>query len=288
MTNRNAVIMAAGTSSRFVPLSQERPKGLLEVQGEILIERQIRQLREAGISDITVVTGYKAEMFHYLQDKFGVSVVMNEDYARYNNTSSVVRILDRLGNTYLCSSDNYFTKNVFAEDPQESYYSALYADGETSEYCIVTDATGSIKEVRIGGRDSWYMVGHAYFTQSFSAIFSKILRDEYTRPETRRQYWEDVYIRHIDVLPMKINKYEAGDVFEFDTLDELRLFDKSYVTDTRSSVIKAICRQTGWKESDLHDFKKADRSCQPLTFSFSVGERCYIYDSLAKESITEI
>ena len=41
MTKRNAIIMAAGTSSRFVPLSVERPKGLLEVKGEVLIERQI-------------------------------------------------------------------------------------------------------------------------------------------------------------------------------------------------------------------------------------------------------
>ena len=45
----NAIIMAAGTSSRFAPLSFERHKALIEVRGEILIERQIRQLREAGI-----------------------------------------------------------------------------------------------------------------------------------------------------------------------------------------------------------------------------------------------
>ena len=47
--------MAAGTSSRFAPLSYEKPKGLLKVKGEILIECQIRQLQEAGITDITIV-----------------------------------------------------------------------------------------------------------------------------------------------------------------------------------------------------------------------------------------
>lgn len=70
MNKRNAIIMAAGTSSRFVPLSAERPKGLLEVKGEVLIERQIRQLKEAGIADITLVLGYKADMFAYLRDKY--------------------------------------------------------------------------------------------------------------------------------------------------------------------------------------------------------------------------
>ena len=51
----HAVIMAAGTSSRFAPLSYEFPKALITVKGEVLIERQIRQLKEAGINDIYAV-----------------------------------------------------------------------------------------------------------------------------------------------------------------------------------------------------------------------------------------
>lgn len=38
----NAVIMAAGMSTRLAPLSYETPKALLNVHGEVLIERQIR------------------------------------------------------------------------------------------------------------------------------------------------------------------------------------------------------------------------------------------------------
>ena len=51
----NAIIMAAGTASRFAPLSFEKPKALIEVRGEILIERQIKQLQEAGITDVIIV-----------------------------------------------------------------------------------------------------------------------------------------------------------------------------------------------------------------------------------------
>ena len=47
----NAVMIVAGTSSRFAPLSYERPKGLTRVRGEVLIERQSAQLRAAGIRD---------------------------------------------------------------------------------------------------------------------------------------------------------------------------------------------------------------------------------------------
>ena len=65
----NAIIMAAGMSTRFAPISYEKPKGLLNVRGEVLIERQIRQLHEAGITDIAVVVGYKKELFFYLEQK---------------------------------------------------------------------------------------------------------------------------------------------------------------------------------------------------------------------------
>ena len=68
----NAIILAAGTSSRFAPLSYERPKALITVKGEILIERQIRQLQQAGVPEIFVVTGYRSEQLVYVADKFGV------------------------------------------------------------------------------------------------------------------------------------------------------------------------------------------------------------------------
>ena len=83
--NRNAVIMAAGMSTRFVPLSLEKPKALLKVRGEVLIERQIRQLQEAGVQEIIIVVGYLKEQFSYLMQKYGVILVENPVYQTRNN-----------------------------------------------------------------------------------------------------------------------------------------------------------------------------------------------------------
>ena len=271
--------MAAGTSSRFVPLSAERPKGLVEVKGEVLIERQIRQLKEAGIADITLVVGYKAEMFAYLCDKYGVEIVLNEDYARYNNTSSLIRVIDKLDNTFVCSSDNYFPENVFMNDSDDSYYSALYAEGETNEYCLTTDADDYITDVRVGGRDAWYMVGHVFFNREFSEAFRNIMTEEYKNDTTRKTYWEDLYIRYIDQLPkMKINRYKEGEIQEFDSLDELRLFDDSYIADTRSIVVKSICRTLNLQESDVYGFKNIKYVGDYLHFQFKVGDTTYEYN----------
>lgn len=285
---RNAIIMAAGTSSRFVPLSAERPKGLLEVKGEILVERQIRQLHEAGVEDITIVTGYMADAFEYLKKKFGVGIIYNGDYARYNNTSSLIRVLDRLDNTFICSSDNYFPGNVFLLKSRSSYYSSLYASGPTDEYCIETDSDDNITAVNVGGKDSWYMVGHVYFSSEFSRRFSEILRNEYDKEETRYGYWEDVYIRHIDNLPkIKIRRYKPLEINEFDTLDELRKFDKSYILDTRSTIIKDIARKMGCTEAQLYGFHKRNTPGGEAGFSFKKDGRIFCYDNRDK-SISEL
>ena len=280
--------MAAGTSSRFVPLSAEYPKGLLNVKGEILIERQIRQLQEAGVDDITVVVGYKSEAFAYLKDKYGVSIVMNEDYDIYNNTSSLIRVLDRLGNTFICSSDNYFPENVFMNNPVESYYSALYADGETGEYCIDVDEADNIIDVSVGGHDSWYMVGHVYFSEEFSRSFATLLKQEYEKEETRQGYWEDVYIRFINELPkMKIHRYKEADIKEFDSLDELRQFDDSYKSDTRSSIIKEIADRLNCDQSELTSFHNEKRNGSCLQFTFYKAGDVYRYIGTDK-SITKL
>lgn len=285
---RNAVIMAAGTSSRFVPLSVERPKGLLEVRGEVLIERQIRQLHEAGVSDITIVTGYKAEMFNYLEDKFGVQTVLNNDYARYNNTSSLMRVLDRLGDTFICSSDNYFPDNVFMKAPGGNFYSALYAEGATGEYCLTTDSADNIVSVSVGGADSWYMIGHVSFSAEFSKKFAPLLVREYADERTRQGYWEDVYMRHIDSLPrMKMLRHSAGEIEEFDSLDELRLFDKSYISDTRSAVIRKIASELHCSESDLGDFVRVSGQGDTLVFDFTHDGNRYRYDETDR-SITPL
>ena len=74
---QNAILLAAGYGMRMIPIQQERPKALLCVRGEKLIERQIRQLQEVGIRNITIVVGFMKEKFDYLIDLFGVKLVVN-------------------------------------------------------------------------------------------------------------------------------------------------------------------------------------------------------------------
>lgn len=251
----NAIIMAAGTSSRFAPLSYELPKALITVKGEVLIERQIKQLKAAGIKQIVVVTGYKAEKFAYLAEKFGVVLVHNPDYLTRNNNSSINAVRGYLHNSYVCSADNYFVSNPFEAEVNDSYYAAEYSDEYTKEWCLTEDTSGYIDSVRIGSSQAWYMIGHTFWSSDFSQKFLAIMDSIYDRPATADLLWEDIYIQHLDVLKMKIRKYPPQTILEFDTLDELRQFDHSYVTDTRSTILKAIARKLSIPESEIVKIK---------------------------------
>ena len=96
---QNAIILAAGYGMRMVPINMERPKGLLKIKGEALIERIIRQLHEAGISEIHIVVGFMKEKFEYLMDKYHVDLIVNPEYAKSNNLESLACAAKYLNNT---------------------------------------------------------------------------------------------------------------------------------------------------------------------------------------------
>lgn len=275
----NAIIMAAGTSSRFAPLSYERPKALIEVRGEVLIERQIRQLKEAGIKEIILVVGYKREQFEYLKEKYGVILMENKEYLVRNNNSSIYAVKDYLKNSYVCSSDNYFMENPFEISVDEAYYAAVFSKGQTKEWCMEEGNDGYISNVTIGGENAWYMLGHTFWTEEFSRKFLEILENIYDLPTTKGLLWESIFMEHLDELKMKIRKYAEDYIFEFDTLDELREFDTSYVENTRSHILKSLSRDLECSEKDIKDVTAVkDKDNEAVGCRFQVLDQHFEYN----------
>ena len=273
----NAVIMAAGLSERFAPISYERPKGTLRVRGEILSERQICQLHEAGITDVTMVVGYEKEYFFHLAEQLGVTIVVNDAYPTRNNNSSLWRVRKRLGSTYICSSNDYFTSNPFEPYVYRACYSAQYVEGPTQERCISTGPGGRITGATIGGRDAWIMLGHAYFDRAFSAAFTRILEEVYDPPRTAPLLRESIYLDHIKELDMVIRRYPAGVINEFDSVDEIRGFDPMFMENVDSKVFDTISSALGCAKSQIHDFYPLKQGITNLSCHFAVDDREYVY-----------
>lgn len=281
--NRNAIIMAAGLSTRFVPLSMEIPKALLSVRGEVLIERQIRQLREAGIQEIVVVTGYLKEQFQYLQEKYDVIIIENPVYKTRNNHSTLYVAREYLKNTFICSGDNYFTENVFLEQSEKAYYASVFDEGKTEEWCLKTDESGRIEDVVIGGEDAWVMKGHAWFTGMFSKKMTPLLEEAYHNKDKKDRFWEEIYMEHIKEMDLFIHKYDGGIIEEFDSIEELRAFDQTYVEHSGSSILKALCDVLKCRESEIKEIKPLKECGEINGFCFEYKEKKYAYSFATKK-----
>lgn len=80
-----AIILAAGRGSRMKNLTDDRPKCLVELRGKALLDWQLAALREAGIEQAAIVTGYRRELF---ADR-GLTEFHNPRWAETNMVSSL-------------------------------------------------------------------------------------------------------------------------------------------------------------------------------------------------------
>ena len=106
----SAILMAAGLGTRMRPLTDNTPKPLIKAAGKPLIETVIDGLWQHGVREIYVVTGYLAEQFDYLAEKYpGLTLVNNEEYTVKNNISSIHAVCQYMGKTdcFICEADLY-------------------------------------------------------------------------------------------------------------------------------------------------------------------------------------
>ena len=288
----SAVILAAGFGSRFVPLTFETPKGLLEVFGERMIERQIRQLHEAGIMDITIVVGYLKEKFEYLIDKFGVKLLYNPEYHNKNTLTTVYRARECFigRNTYLLSSDNWLRNNMYHTYECGAWYSSVYMNGDTSEWCLDYNKKGLLTGAQVGGADSWVMYGPVYFSREFSAQFFPVLEKYYETPGTEQMYWEQVLMdllngsvgEHVPgkgklpVPQMYINKQPENQVYEFENLEELRVFDERYQNHSDNLAMELVSSVFRIPESEITNLKCLKTGMTNKSFLFQAKNKSYI------------
>ncbi len=132
-----AIIVAAGRGSRLRHLTRDRPKTTLTIQGRSLIDRQLDTFRALGIDDITIVTGYRAEMLELA----GVRTRHNDDWASNNILHSLMYAQDVLDDEVVVSYSDIVYERSVAER-------LLDADGDILAVC---DAAW--KDAYVGRRD---------------------------------------------------------------------------------------------------------------------------------------
>ena len=274
----SAIILAAGSATRFIPLSLEQPKGLYEVRGERLIERQIQQLQEAGIQDITVVLGYKKDMFSYLADKYGVRLLFNPAYNVKNNIESLLVAREQIRNSYICVCDSYFVENPFHTFEYRSFYAGFSINEAQDEMYAHIDADGRIVEMVKAEEGGLMLLGHSFWRRPFSEKFVELAEADKAVGAYHSKFWEWLVKDNLNVLPpIYFKEYTPGTIFEFDYFEQLRQFDTGYISHAHSDIIRNIKLVFRCDEEDIVDFRTVSEGLTNTSFVFQIDGVDYIY-----------
>ena len=272
----NAVILAAGGNDITAKSVYSMPKGLFQKGGETLIERQIRQLKEAGIDDITVVIGYKQEMYFFLADKWNVNLEINPDLKK-NNIYSLYIARKHLGSTYICNCDNYFEENPFSQYEYDAFHATVYKDDAHNELLVHKNESGRILEVFSGEDEGECIYGHAYVDRRFSQRLVRFMENEIDNFRVSALFWEEFVGFHADDLDMYARKYPASFLFEFDSIQEIQKIDGLFLGNVSGWINEKICNVLNCKEDDIRDITVLEKGLSNILFTFVVKGKKYIF-----------
>lgn len=268
---KQAIILAAGPGMRMVPINTEQPKGLIEVRGETLIERIIKQLHDVGIWDIRIVVGFMKEKYEYLIDKYNVKLIFNKDYFSKGNLYSLEKVKEYIDNSYIIPCDIWCKKNPFSRNELYSWY--MISDDKNEDSTVKINRKLElrvIKEDEIGNK----MLGIAYVYGDVAEILRSNLENMVKKKRFQYSFWEEAVIQGSKML-LYPNKVERESVYEINTLEELRDLDENS-SQLNSHAIEVIVDTLQCEKKDIHEIEALKKGMTNRSFRFRCRDKCYI------------
>ena len=228
------VILAAGMAKRLRPLTDTKPKCLLEVGGKTLLQRTVEAMAAAGITEFVVVTGYRGNMIrdfltlHY--SLFTIHYLDNVDYAHNNNIYSlwmageVVR-----GKEFLLMDSDILCDPAavvrIASEPTAALAVNRHELGE-EEMKVVVDADSRITEISKTCRPEDAM-GESVGIEKITADYSEALYRELNQMILQEKLIDIFYERAFERLIPQGHTFRVVDTtdyfsYELDTPEDFQ------------------------------------------------------------------
>ena len=268
---KQAVILAAGVGMRMVPINVQVSKGLLEVHGEPLIERIIRQLHEVKITDIKVVVGFMKEQYEYLIDKWDVELIYNKHYADRNNLYSLAKAAEALDNAYIIPCDIWCKQNPFSENELYSWY--MVGDREDEDSTVRINRKRELKivdEDENGNR----MIGISYVCGKEAEYLKKRMGEMLESRKYDHSFWEEAAVQnHKMIFYPKVVSSE--NVYEINTLEELRDLDDNS-NQLNSELLDIIANTLHCDLKEIVEIEALKKGMTNRSFRFRCRDKRYI------------
>lgn len=247
-----ALILAAGQGSRLRPYTNDRPKGMLEINGKTILDHQIEMFYNCGISKIAVVKGYKAES---VKTTYSVNYYLNKQYEITNMVQTI-----------LCA-ESIFEEN---EEVIVSYSDILYRESVLDKliHCDFSPAVVVDKDWR-----SYYSerFGDPYLDAESLVMNERQEIESIGKPNPAP---EEVQAQYIGLMKFNRETLEFIKNVTGNPTKEIgwgRNVHNCYVTDILQEIVwhgiavKAVVIDGGWLEIDtLKDYELAEARFQRM------------------------
>lgn len=236
-----------------------------------MIERLIKQLREAGIFEIRIVVGFMKERYEYLIDEYGVELIYNRDYGTRGNLYSLAKAEPYIDNAYIVPCDIWCRKNPFHADELYSWYMVSTETDENSTVKVNRkQELKIIREDETGCR----MIGIAYVCGDAAKTLRDKMKKMLSNKSFTHSFWEDAAVEGNKMI---LFPWEAAkeDVFEINTLEQLRDLD-SNSNQLNSEAIETILETLGCEVGDIHEIEALKKGMTNRSFRFRCKDKRYI------------
>ena len=187
----SAIILSAGQGSRLLPLTENKPKCMLEIGGRSILQWQLDALLEAGISEVHVITGFHSDQVEahlsscYPEEQW-VSTLFNPFYNVSDNLASCWMARQHMENDFLLiNGDTIFEPNVLKVvlsspeapvtltiDEKDSY------DEDDMKVTLEGDLVRNVSKILNAEDTNAESIGMLYFRGSGVSDFRAILESE--------------------------------------------------------------------------------------------------------------
>jgi len=234
-----AIILAAGVGKRFGAEMNDKPKALLEVGGETLIARLVRQLREGDIAKIVIVVGHRGELIEReLGGVPGVSFLHNPEYRR-GAILSLWTAREHLGGPALVmDADVFLPSEMMLRLLRSAHENCFLLDGSasaTGEEQMLHVRDGRVTDIARKPRGAYDLLGESVGFLRLGADGARVLRELLDA----RVAAGVKDIEHEEVYPELLSRVVTG----FERVDDLDWTEIDFPEDLERARALAIGRR---------------------------------------------
>ena len=277
------IIIAAGESTRLRPLTDDKPKCMLKIKGRPIIQHIIKLFRNNGVSDVSVIRGYKKEKINFPN----VTYFENSAFKDNNILHSLITAREKFEEAIRTNEDIIVSySDIWYEDSvvkkllgSEKDISAIvdidweeYYDGRTDH--PISEA----EKVSIGNNNKILKIGKNINLNTSEDKYGEFIGLWKFTPEGAK-----VFLRHFDRLNSDLNKK--------DPFQSAMEWQKSYITDIFQDMVEkginihCVLIKKNWMEFDtIQDFMREAIFTEPLRIP-EKGEKVYELESEGKNEI---